>query len=82
MHTWYELRAALWKAVQVGQLLAASYAEDASKVAVTNVAGFVWVQHVDVTDGSFSVMCPHATDPPTNNFLIGSVKRNLDLMTF
>lgn len=67
--------------VQVGQLLAVCYTDDPAQLAVTNVAGFVWVQQVDFDDDSLSLMCPHATPPPTNSFILGSIKRNLDLLT-
>jgi Pre-mRNA cleavage complex II protein Clp1 len=50
-------------------------------MAVTNVAGFVWVQQVDAADDSMSLMCPHGTPPPTLCFIAGSIKRNLDLLS-
>lgn len=66
--------------MQVGQLLAACYTSDPTQLAVTNVAGFVWVQQVDFDDDSMSIMCPHSSAPPTMCFVAGSIKRNLDLM--
>lgn len=62
-------------------MLAACYVEDPTKLAVMNVAGFVWVQHVDFDDDSIALMCPHASPPPTMSFILGSIKRNLDLLT-
>ena len=67
--------------MQVGQLLGVSYTEDPAKMALTNVAGFVWVQQIDTSDDSITLMCPHATPPPTLCFIAGSIRRNLDLVT-
>jgi hypothetical protein len=67
--------------VQVGQILAVGYTEDPARLVATNVAGFAWVQHVDLTDSSLTIMCPHGIPPPTNCFLAGAINRSLDLVT-
>jgi Pre-mRNA cleavage complex II protein Clp1 len=66
---------------QAGLILAVSYAQDAHEIAASNVAGFMWVQQVDVDDGSMSVICPHHSTPPSTCFLMGSIRRNLDNVT-
>ena len=65
--------------VQVGSLVAVCYTQEPSQLAKTNVAGFVWIQQVDTSDDSITFMCPHPTAPPSKCFVIGSIRRNLDL---
>lgn len=65
--------------MQDGHLLGASYSERTGEAVRTSVAGFAWVQRVDLNDRSIALMCPHATPPPTLTFIHCSVKRRLDV---
>jgi hypothetical protein len=65
--------------MQVGHLLGVSYSEKVADAVRTSVAGFAWVQQVNLEDNSIALMCPHATPPPTLTFIFCSVKRRLDL---
>ena len=56
-----------------------SYTEKTGDAVKTSVAGFAWVQKVDLVDRSIAVMCPHATPPPSHMFIFCSIKRRLDL---
>lgn len=65
--------------MQECHLLGVSYTEKTGEAVRTSVAGFAWVQKVDLHDGSIAVMCPHATTPPSRLFIFCSIKRRLDL---
>lgn len=58
--------------------MAVSYTPDGMGIALSNVAGFMWIQQVDISVGSMSVICPHHSAPPTALLLMGSIHRSLD----
>ena len=65
--------------MQACHLLGVSYSQKTGEAVRTSVAGFAWIQKVDLDDRSIALMCPHATPPPTLTFILCSVKRRLDL---
>lgn len=66
-------------AVDVGMdlvhtLLAISHAEEEAQLVSANIAGFLYVQDVELTERTLVCLAPAAGDPPNKLLIAGSFK--------
>lgn len=55
-------------------LLAVSHAQTPDQVLSSNIAGFVWVSNVDVTNNTVTCLMPTAAPMPGKYLIAGSIK--------